>query len=257
MTSPNDPNQPLDNQKPTGALPQSQASGQTPPAGPNAPSAATPAGAPQSQKTNTMSIVALISAFVIPLVAIILGHISLSQIKRTGEKGRGLALAGTILGYVFTALYVITFIIIFASVGWLASQRASEPASEGTTQSEIAPGTTDEAAPGVEDELAAEPDPEVSTEAGSVSPETCSALNTYLDTALSLDLTDEAGFEKMYVEFLDFTKLIDDPAQQDLAERILEAVRSGDTLKVAELQPQTGEIINNYAQACAEQGHLQ
>jgi hypothetical protein len=73
----------------------------------------TPYAAPAAgPRTNTLAIVALIAAFVVPLAGIIVGHIALGQIKKTGEAGHGLALWGTILGYVFTALYII---IIFVS----------------------------------------------------------------------------------------------------------------------------------------------
>lgn len=84
----------------------------TPP--PVTPPPATPAYAPAAvgPKTNTLAIVALIAAFVVPLAGIIVGHIALGQIKRTGEGGHGLALWGTILGYVFTALYIL--IILFS-----------------------------------------------------------------------------------------------------------------------------------------------
>ena len=74
---------------------------------------------PQVQRTNTLSIVALILGFVVPLGGIICGHIALSQIKRTGEQGHGLALAGTVLGYVFTAfgvLLLIGYIALFAGL---------------------------------------------------------------------------------------------------------------------------------------------
>ena len=70
-------------------------------------------------RTNTLSIVALVLAFVVPLGAIICGHIALSQIRRTGEAGHGLALAGTVLGYVFTGLavlFVIVYVVILAVV---------------------------------------------------------------------------------------------------------------------------------------------
>ena len=42
---------------------------------------------------------------VIPsVVAVITGHIALGQVKKTGEQGRGLALAGTIVGWVGVGL---------------------------------------------------------------------------------------------------------------------------------------------------------
>lgn len=74
-------------------------------------------GAPASNKTNTLAIVSLILAFFVSIGGIIVGHIALGQIKRTGEGGRGLALAGLVIGYVFTGLgllIVIGYIVFFA-----------------------------------------------------------------------------------------------------------------------------------------------
>ncbi|HEY8863882.1 MAG TPA: DUF4190 domain-containing protein [Candidatus Dormibacteraeota bacterium] len=55
------------------------------------------------------------------LIAVITGHVARHQIKRTGEGGGGLALAGLIMGYVeialfflFIAAYVAFFVFIFA-----------------------------------------------------------------------------------------------------------------------------------------------
>lgn len=79
------------------------------------------AAAPQGPKTNTLAIIALIAAFVFPLAGIICGHIALGQIKRTGEGGHGLALWGTILGYVFSALWLIGIIIYVAAFAFLFS----------------------------------------------------------------------------------------------------------------------------------------
>ena len=73
------------------------------------------APAPAGPRTNTLAIVALILGILVPIGGIITGHIALSQIKKTGEAGHGMALAGTILGYVFTAFYII-FIIIYVLV---------------------------------------------------------------------------------------------------------------------------------------------
>ena len=64
------------------------------------PYASTPTGAPVA-KWNVLSIVSLVTSILwLSLVGIITGHIALSQIKKSGEKGHGLALWGTILGYV-------------------------------------------------------------------------------------------------------------------------------------------------------------
>ena len=67
--------------------------------------------------TNLLAILALVGAFVFPIVGIICGHIALVQLKRTGEKGRGLAIAGLVIGYLYIAVVVIvTFLVaIFAA----------------------------------------------------------------------------------------------------------------------------------------------
>ena len=52
------------------------------------------------------------------VVGVILGHIALGQIKRTGEKGRGMALAGVIIGWIsigFTALLILSFALFFTT----------------------------------------------------------------------------------------------------------------------------------------------
>ena len=61
--------------------------------------------------TNGMAVTALVcgvASFVVGITfipAIIFGHIAQRQIRRTGEQGGGLALAGLILGYVGGALF--------------------------------------------------------------------------------------------------------------------------------------------------------
>lgn len=77
---------------------------------------AAPTMAPPA-KTNVLAIISLVSAFFVSLAAIICGHIALNQIKRTGESGRGLALAGVILGYVglvFGLIFAILYVGLFS-----------------------------------------------------------------------------------------------------------------------------------------------
>jgi peptidyl-prolyl cis-trans isomerase B (cyclophilin B) len=62
---------------------------------------------PPPRQTNAWAVAALVSAFTVPPMAIVCGHVSLSQIKRTGDEGRGLAIAGLVIGYVLTALIVV------------------------------------------------------------------------------------------------------------------------------------------------------
>ena len=74
-------------------------------------------GAPAGQKTNVLAIVSLVSSFFISIVGIITGHIALSQIKKTGEQGRGLAIAGLIIGYIGLVVGIILAIFWFAVLG--------------------------------------------------------------------------------------------------------------------------------------------
>ena len=58
---------------------------------------------------------------VIPwIVAVVTGHLGLAQIGRTGEGGRGQALAGLIMGYLGLALTLCTLLMyLLALVGFL------------------------------------------------------------------------------------------------------------------------------------------
>jgi peptidyl-prolyl cis-trans isomerase B (cyclophilin B) len=53
----------------------------------------------------------LVCAFVFAPLGIVFGHISMSQIKKTGEEGHGMALAGLIIGYVITALSILVVVL--------------------------------------------------------------------------------------------------------------------------------------------------
>jgi hypothetical protein len=66
-------------------------------------------------KLNTLAVVSIATALtsIGAVAAIITGHVALTQIKKSGESGRGLALAGTIVGYVTLASWFL------ASIGFL------------------------------------------------------------------------------------------------------------------------------------------
>ncbi|WP_396641478.1 DUF4190 domain-containing protein [Microbacterium sp.] len=92
---------------------------------------------PPAAKTNTLAIVSLISAivgfvlipFVPSIVAVITGHMSLGQIKRTGEQGRGLGLAGTIIGWVGVGLWVLAVIALLAFLPFFITMVENSPSS--------------------------------------------------------------------------------------------------------------------------------
>lgn len=46
------------------------------------------------------------------VLAVVFGHISLGQIKRTGQSGRGMAVAGLVLGYLGVAVFVLVLLLV-------------------------------------------------------------------------------------------------------------------------------------------------
>ena len=70
-------------------------------------------------KWNVLSIVSLVTAIVgLGLVAVITGHISLSQIKKTGEQGKVLAVIGLVLGFLGVLGWILFWIfwgVVFAA----------------------------------------------------------------------------------------------------------------------------------------------
>ncbi|MFB9714365.1 DUF4190 domain-containing protein [Arthrobacter methylotrophus] len=65
---------------------------------------------------NTFAVFALVFGIMGGIAAIPFGHIALNQINRTGERGRGMAIAGLILGYGAVALVVVLFILVRMSI---------------------------------------------------------------------------------------------------------------------------------------------
>lgn len=89
-----------------------------------------PPSYPARPPTNGMAIASMVFSLVgivicgTSIIGIILGHVALKQIERTGEEGRAFAIVGLVVGYVtlaltiiFVAFYVI-FILIAASGGY-------------------------------------------------------------------------------------------------------------------------------------------
>jgi hypothetical protein len=80
-------------------------------------------------KTNglaTASLACGLAQFAVGPVAIVLGHVARSQIKRTGEQGAGLALAGLILGWAAVILGIVLIAAVLA-----ISSRSGHPAAAG------------------------------------------------------------------------------------------------------------------------------
>lgn len=106
------------------AQPGYPAQGQQPAYGAPAPYPQAPYGGyPTGPKTNVLAIISMIASiagfiWILPIIGslagAIMGHISLNQLKTSGEKGRGMALAGVIVGWVGLALVIIGIFVIIA-----------------------------------------------------------------------------------------------------------------------------------------------
>jgi hypothetical protein len=67
---------------------------------------------PAAQGTNGLAVASLVLGIVWiywlgSVLAVVFGHVALSQVRRTGQGGRGLAIAGLVLGYIWLTLLVI------------------------------------------------------------------------------------------------------------------------------------------------------
>ncbi len=83
-------------------------------------------------QTNTLAVVSLVTAIIAPfghftgiggltltIVSIVTGHMARAQIRKTGERGDGFALAGLIISYVhvaLTALFLIFFLGLIIAI---------------------------------------------------------------------------------------------------------------------------------------------
>ena len=107
-----------------------------------APAASAPAAPAQPPETSGMAVASLVSGlflffFPMSIVAIVLGHLSLSQIRKSAGrlKGEGLAIAGLVLGYVGVA--AIPAILIIAAIAIPNLLRARMAANESSAVSAI------------------------------------------------------------------------------------------------------------------------
>jgi len=108
-----------------------------------------PTAQPETSGKATGSLIAGVSAYVIlpfvgAIIAIILGHLGLSEIKKSAGrlKGDGLAVAGLVLGYIQFAL--IPFILIIAAIAIPNLIRARTAANEASAVGSLRTITTAE-----------------------------------------------------------------------------------------------------------------
>ena len=66
-------------------------------------------------QTNTFAFLAIIFAFLVPVLGVVFGHIGLSQIKRSTDGGRGIAITGLIIGYAY-CVFLFFFMFLYVSM---------------------------------------------------------------------------------------------------------------------------------------------
>ena len=86
-------------------------------------------GAKPSADYNTFAVLSPIFAVVVPPAGVVLGHLALPQIRRTGERGRPAAIAGLVIGYLMCAL------LIAALIWWLTGDSGSNNTTASSTAS--------------------------------------------------------------------------------------------------------------------------
>lgn len=59
------------------------------------------------------------------ILAVIFGHVSLGQIKRTGEGGHGMAVTGLILGYLISAGWLLILLFYILGIAMFAASSGS------------------------------------------------------------------------------------------------------------------------------------
>lgn len=80
-------------------------------------------GLDPSQSYNPWAIASLVLGLsMTAILAVVAGHVALVQIRRSGERGRGLAIAGLVLGYLEIVFYVALFMAAFGFLFWARSQ---------------------------------------------------------------------------------------------------------------------------------------
>jgi uncharacterized BrkB/YihY/UPF0761 family membrane protein len=75
-----------------------------------------PASIYRQRETNTLATLSVVFAFVFAPAGVILGHLALSQIHETGDRGRDRALVGVTLSYVFITVAVVALVVSAAGV---------------------------------------------------------------------------------------------------------------------------------------------
>lgn len=85
-----------------------------------------PYGPPSNSGYNTFAVLSPVLGVLVPPAGVALGHLALPQIRRTGERGRGAAIAGLVIGYLMC-------VALIGALIWWATGDHSDSASTVTT----------------------------------------------------------------------------------------------------------------------------
>ncbi|WP_433465449.1 DUF4190 domain-containing protein [Spirillospora sp. CA-128828] len=87
---------------------------------------------PVARPTNGMATASLVCGLIgffacgiTSILAVIFGHVSLGQIKRTGEGGHGMAVTGLILGYLISAGWLLILLFYILGIAMFAASSGS------------------------------------------------------------------------------------------------------------------------------------
>lgn len=76
------------------------------------------AAALRPPRTNGLAVASLVLGILgFGLLPVIFGHVALGQIRRNGEQGRGMAIAGLVLGWLVLASTVVAIVLVVLAVG--------------------------------------------------------------------------------------------------------------------------------------------
>jgi eukaryotic-like serine/threonine-protein kinase len=92
-------------------------------------------------EVNTLATLSLVFAFVFAPAGAVLGHLGLSQIRRTGERGRDRALVGLTLSYVFITVAVVA-LVVGVTLASTTPTRIAAPTTTTTSARSSTPTTT-------------------------------------------------------------------------------------------------------------------
>lgn len=94
-----------------------------------------PSQPPKSPPYNTFAVLSPILAILVPPAGVVLGHLALPQIRRTGERGWLAAICGLVLGYLMCAA-------LLAAAMWFATSHTRSTPAAATPRPRATPTTS-------------------------------------------------------------------------------------------------------------------